>query len=153
MNSDPNEHIGIDHQLPRPTAEDERYEERANRVERPRHKLIRAGVWILLLAIFALAFYFVLRHHDQTKAAAPSRHSAGGTATINTVTAARGDIGVYLDAIGTATPVYTSSITSQVNGIVTAVHYREGQIVHKGDPLIEIDSRPYRATLPSHTPP
>ena len=66
---------------------------------------------------------------------------------MTTVTAQKGDIGSYLDAIGTVTPVYTSSITSQVNGIVTAVHYKEGQIVHKGDPLIDIDSRPYRATL------
>jgi multidrug efflux system membrane fusion protein len=43
--------------------------------------------------------------------------------------------------------VYTSSNTSQVNGIVTAVHYTEGQMVRKGDPLIEIDPRPYQATL------
>jgi len=34
-----------------------------------------------------------------------------------------------------------------VNGIVTAVHYREGRIVRKGDPLIDIDPRPYEATL------
>ena len=67
--------------------------------------------------------------------------------TVTTVTAQKGDIGSYLDAIGTVTPVYTSSITSQVNGIVTAVHYKEGQIVRQGDPLIDIDSRPYRATL------
>jgi multidrug efflux system membrane fusion protein len=57
------------------------------------------------------------------------------------------DLGVYLDAIGTVTPVYSDSITSQVNGLVVAVHYVEGQIVHKGDPLIDIDARPYRATL------
>ncbi len=59
----------------------------------------------------------------------------------------KGDIGVYLDAIGTVTPVYTASITSQVNGLVVAVHYKEGQLVNKGDPLVDIDSRPYRATL------
>ena len=67
--------------------------------------------------------------------------------TVTTVTAQKGDIGNYLDGIGTVTPVYTSSVTSQVNGIVTAVHYKEGQIVHKGDPLIDIDARPYQATL------
>jgi multidrug efflux system membrane fusion protein len=54
---------------------------------------------------------------------------------------------VYVDAIGTVTPVYTASIVSQVSGIVTAVHYTEGQMVQKGDPLIEIDARPYAATL------
>ena len=38
-------------------------------------------------------------------------------------------------------------MTAQVTGVITEVHYREGQIVKKGDPLIEIDPRPYRATL------
>ena len=71
----------------------------------------------------------------------------GRKVKITTATAQKGDIGVYLDAIGTVTPVYTASITSQVNGVVVAVHYKEGQLVKKGDPLIDIDSRPYRATL------
>jgi multidrug efflux system membrane fusion protein len=66
---------------------------------------------------------------------------------VATATARTGDIGVFLEAIGTVTPIYTSSITSQVNGLVVAVHYREGQSVEKGDPLVDIDSRPYRATL------
>jgi multidrug efflux system membrane fusion protein len=54
---------------------------------------------------------------------------------------------VYVDSIGTVTPVYTSSITSQVNGIVTVVHFTEGQMVNKGAALIDIDPRPYQATL------
>jgi len=71
----------------------------------------------------------------------------GGPVTVTTTAAKKGDIGFYLDGIGTVTPVYTASITSQVDGIVTEVHYKEGQIVRKGDPLIEIDARPYQATL------
>ena len=71
---------------------------------------------------------------------------APGTA-ITTATAQKGNIGIYLDSIGTVTPVYTDSITSQVNGLVISVQFKEGQRVHKGDPLIDIDSRPYRATL------
>jgi membrane fusion protein, multidrug efflux system len=102
-------------------------------------------MWVVILLVFGVGFWLVLRHQEQTTAKAP--RGGGGPVTVTTVTAQKGDIGVYLDAIGTVTPVYTSSITSQVNGIVTAVHYKEGQIVHKGDPLIDIDSRPYRATL------
>ena len=67
--------------------------------------------------------------------------------TITAATAKKGNIGVYLDAIGTVTPVYTSSITPQATGMVTAVNYTEGQIVQKGDSLIEIDPRPYLATV------
>jgi multidrug efflux system membrane fusion protein len=104
-------------------------------------------VWLVVLGVFAVAFYLVLRHHDDTTTAARAPRGGGGPVSLTTTTAQKGDIGVYLDSIGTVTPVYTASITSQVNGIVTAVHFKEGQIVHKGDALIQIDPRPYQATL------
>jgi multidrug efflux system membrane fusion protein len=43
--------------------------------------------------------------------------------------------------------VSTITLYSQVTGVVMSVHYREGQLVHKGDPLVDIDPRPYEATL------
>lgn len=70
-----------------------------------------------------------------------------GPVSIVPVTATKGDIGVYQEAIGTVTPIYTSSIASQVTGMVTAVHYREGELVHKGDSLVDIDPRPFQAQL------
>ena len=105
-------------------------------------------MWILLLLIFAAGFILVLRHHeDATAATATAGRKGAGAVVVTTVTALKGNIGVYVDAIGTVTPVNTASISSQVSGIVTAVHYTEGQLVRKGDPLIEIDARPYAATL------
>jgi multidrug efflux system membrane fusion protein len=71
----------------------------------------------------------------------------GGPVAITAATATKGSIGVYLDAIGTVTPEYADYITAQVTGVITAVHYREGQSVRKGDPLIDIDPRPYAAQL------
>ncbi len=111
------------------------------------HKFASVIVWIVLLLVFAAAFYLVLRKHEDSAASARAPRGGGGPATVVTATAQKGDIGIYLDSIGTVTPIYTSSITSQVNGIVTAVHYKEGQIVRKGDALIDIDDRSYRATL------
>jgi membrane fusion protein, multidrug efflux system len=110
---------------------------------------MRILVWILLLAVFAIAFFWVLGKHDAAQAPAGGgrRGATGGTTPITTATAEKGDIGVYLDEIGTVTPVYTDSITSQVNGLVVAVHFKEGQFVKKGDALIDIDPNPYRATL------
>ena len=99
----------------------------------------------MLLVLF-VAFFLVWRHHEAAKNAAASVRPAPGT-TITTATAQKGNIGIYLDSIGTVTPVYTDSITSQVNGLVISVQFKEGQRVHKGDPLIDIDPRPYRATL------
>ncbi len=128
-----NEHavISPDHQLP---------------VFVPRHKGLHVVMWILLLLILAVPLLLVLHHHEGAKKAAAARPATPGI-TITSATAQKGNIGVYLDAIGTVTPVYTDSITSQVDGLVVAVHYTEGQRVREGDPLVDIDSRPYRAML------
>lgn len=67
--------------------------------------------------------------------------------TVTLATAQEGNIGVYQEAIGTVTPVYTASIFSQVTGVLSAVNYQEGQLVKKGDPLTDIDSRQYEANL------
>ncbi len=75
------------------------------------------------------------------------RRMGGGVVPVTTATARSGTIGIYQEAIGTVTPIYTDSITAQVTGVVTAVHFREGQMIHKGDPLIDIDARQYEAQL------
>jgi len=98
---------------------------------------------IVLVLIVVVAVVVLWRHYEDAHKAKP----APVKITITTATAKQGDIGVYLDEIGTVTPVYTDSITSEVNGLVVAVHFKEGQLVGKGDALIDIDSRPYRATL------
>jgi len=109
----------------------------------------RIWVWIAVIAVFVLAFYWIWHHRGNPAQAASSsrRMMMGGPVTLNVAVAKKGDIGVYVNAIGTVTPVYTSTITSQVNGVISVVHYKESQIVHKGDPLLDIDPRPYQAML------
>jgi len=106
---------------------------------------VRRGGWPVLVgaALVAVAVLGARARRTGATGSSPARAAV----TISTVTARRGDIGVYISAIGTVTPVYTSTITSQVSGMITAVHYRESQVVRKGDPLIDIDSRPYQAQL------
>jgi multidrug efflux system membrane fusion protein len=123
--------IERDHQLPAYESESQRHN----------------GLWIVagivLLLILVVVVVLVWRQRDSAKkpkAAAPKIN-------ITTASATKGNIGVYLDEIGTVTPVYTDSITSQVDGLVIAVHYTEGQLVKKGDALIDIDPRPSQATL------
>ena len=137
MASDTNTHppIGPDHQIAAP-------------VPSRRQKIVRLILWTLLLLLIALGVLLFFRHQEATqKAAALAASKPAPGITITTATATKGSIGIYLDSIGTVTPVYTDSITSQVDGLVVAVHFTEGQIVSKGDPLIDIDARPYRATL------
>ncbi len=101
----------------------------------------------LLLLLVAIALWVI--HTNDAKAAAAKRALAAvkPSVTITAATATKGQIGVYLDAIGTVTPVYTTSITAQASGVLAAVHYSEGQSVKKGDALIDIDPRPYQAQL------
>ena len=108
-------------------------------------------IWVVVLLAFGLLFYWVYRQHSASAAsAAPGsgrRGAMAGPVPVTLATATKGSIGVYLDAIGTVTPTYTDNITAQVTGVITSVHYREGQYIHKGDPLIDIDDRPYQAQL------
>jgi multidrug efflux system membrane fusion protein len=122
--------VGSDHQLSGPA------------VQPPRTKAVRVVIWSASILVVALVFLLVW-HLMGAKKAAP----AAKKITVTSATATKGNIGVYLDAIGTVTPVYTASITSQVTGLVVAVHFTEGQRVAKGDPLVDIDPRPFRATL------
>ncbi len=56
-------------------------------------------------------------------------------------------MGVYIETLGTVTPVYTVTVASRVVGTLTAIYYKEGQMVHKGQLLALIDPRPYQATV------
>ena len=113
---------------------------------RLRRKYKPFAFWGLAALVAVLVFAFFAYHREKAREAASLAQPRPGV-TVTAAAAQKGDIGVYLDAIGTVTPVYTNLITSQVNGLVVEVHYEEGQRVRKGDPLIDIDSRPYRATL------
>jgi membrane fusion protein, multidrug efflux system len=113
----------------------------AANARRSRNWVLRALIWAAVLLLFGFALYLVLGRKEEPKTRPQAQ------ITITTVTAKKGNIGDYLDAIGTVTPVYTASIFSQVTGVVFKVDYQEGQIVRKGDPLTDIDDRQYVATL------
>ncbi len=112
--------------------------------ETSRRRIPAAWVWIAC-AFVILATWFLFAHRttkSTVRASVPQR-----SVPVLAATAHKGDIGVYIDAIGTVTPVYTVSVTSRVQGQIMSVNYREGQMVHKGDSLVEIDPRPYEAAL------
>jgi multidrug efflux system membrane fusion protein len=73
--------------------------------------------------------------------------SSAPAPVVPTATARSGDMGVYVKGLGAVTPVYTVMIKSRVDGQLMSVNYAEGQMVHAGDSLVEIDPRPYQAQL------
>ena len=100
-----------------------------------------------LMAILALTLVVGLRLSRHRNPSAAASGASQPLTLIHAAQSLQGDMGAYIDALGTVTPVSTVNIFSQVTGQVIAVHYREGQLVQKGDPLIDIDPRPFRAQL------
>jgi multidrug efflux system membrane fusion protein len=78
---------------------------------------------------------------------APAGKFAGMAMPVGVATARTGDIGIDLDALGTATPLRTVAVRSQVNGLLQSVNFREGQEVKQGDVLAQVDPRPFEASL------
>jgi multidrug efflux system membrane fusion protein len=106
----------------------------------------RAGTRLLLavglVAIAAVAIWLLergtgARHH--TTAVPPQ--------PVSVATVATGTINVVLDGLGTVTPLATVNVQTQIAGQITQIGFTEGQLVHKGDFLIQIDPRPYQVAL------
>jgi membrane fusion protein, multidrug efflux system len=74
-----------------------------------------------------------------------------GASTVGIAVAARADLPVYLDALGTATPTATVTVRPQVSGVITAVLFTEGQLVKKGQLIATIDPRPFEIALQQAT--
>src|SRR6476620_11664100 len=109
-----------------------------NRNHRRRLMLI-AGI----LVVGAVAIYLYLNSGKKQAA----RGGGIPSLSISTVTSTTGDIGVYVSALGTVTPLNTVSLTARVAGQIAKVEYKEGQLVHTGDPLVEIDPAPFQAAV------
>jgi membrane fusion protein, multidrug efflux system len=116
------------------------------RTQKPRSKH-RWWIWVLLVLAVLGAFIIYHQYKAAEEAKKAKANAAERAVPVVTATATQGDIGVYVEALGTVTPVYTVTVTSRVQGEIMEVHYQEGQMVHKGDALLDIDPRPYQAAV------
>lgn len=123
----------------------ERYPQPAG--DEPRGKS-HAWVWVLIFLAVVGIGYFLYRQRQVMETTEKAKDfQKPQSVPVVTDVARTGDIGVYVQALGAVTPVNTVSVTSRVQGQIMAVHYTEGQMVHKGDSLLEIDPKPYQAAL------
>jgi membrane fusion protein, multidrug efflux system len=99
-------------------------------------------IFITLVVIVALLCIWLLVHLFSKPKAKPAGSQA---IPVSLAPVTVGDLDVYLDALGTVTPVYTVTVVSRVAGEITEVRFKEGQVVKKNDLLAAIDPRPYVA--------
>jgi membrane fusion protein, multidrug efflux system len=106
----------------------------------PNSTFLRSSVAIAPLALMSL-----IGCQKQGGDAAPP---AGGMAIpVTTVSAIAADTPIYLDEIGKTVGTQSVTIVPQVSGPIVARHFVDGQDIKKGDPLFDIDPRPYQAQL------
>jgi len=106
--------------------------------------------WLVVLAIAVVCFFLWERFEDIAPSpdVAPKSAQAGPPPqTIRDAEAIKGDIPLYVNALGTVTSLATVTVRTQIAGTLQQIGFVEGQMVKAGDFLAQIDSRPYQATL------
>ena len=101
------------------------------------------GILLILVVCLAVAIWLLVHWFSKPKA----KPAPPAGIPVSRGQAKLGSIDIYLDDLGTVTPVYTVTVASRVAGELTDVRFQEGQMVKKNDLLAVIDPRPYTALL------
>ena len=107
-------------------------------------------VYLILFVVVAGFGYFIYSRLIAAKSSgdgATQKRNAAHPLPVVVANSRRGDMDQYLIGLGTVTPLKTVTVKSRVDGAITRIAFTEGQSVKEGDFLIEIDPRPYDATL------
>jgi membrane fusion protein, multidrug efflux system len=107
----------------------------------------KALLVVLVLVLLMFGFIMYLRHKQPIAPPAGGRFGQNGPVAVAVATATAGDIQVKIPALGTVTPLATVVVRTQISGTLQKIYFTEGQFVHQGDPLAQIDPRPYEAAL------
>src|SRR3989475_654992 len=118
----------------------------------------RRWLWFLVLSAIALGGWYYRNSRsagssaDAAAPGAPSKSKGGFSAgsmvvPVVVATAQRGDLPVYFNGLGTVTAFNTVTVRSRVDGQLISVAFKEGQFIHEGDLLAQVDPRPFQVQL------
>ncbi|MDQ0475141.1 MdtA/MuxA family multidrug efflux RND transporter periplasmic adaptor subunit [Labrys wisconsinensis] len=119
----------------------------------PRRRGIVKWLLALVVGIACLFAWEQLEKPTPEVAPSPGAGRGGGRGaglppqTIRDAEAAKGDIPLVINALGTVTSLATVTVRTQIAGTLQQIGFTEGQMVKAGDFLAQIDQRPYQATL------
>jgi len=110
----------------------------------------RRWPWIAgvgLVALLAALFLSRSAHRQKSQAQAAKAKAAARTVPVAGSAAKTGDLPVYLNGLGSVAAINTVTVRTRVDGQLIKVAFREGQLVHQGDQLAQIDPRPFQVQL------
>lgn len=113
----------------------------------PKH---RAWIWLLALAVLAGGFWYYRSHQAAKQAqqtAAAQAKAANAPVSVVVATATRGNLPIYLNGLGTVTAFNTVTVHTRIDGQLDSVAFKEGEYVHQGDLLAQIDPRTFQVQL------
>jgi membrane fusion protein, multidrug efflux system len=118
---------------------------RSGRVARVR----QVWFWVLLLVIAGATAYFIWAKSgtSQQRAGQGPPGGAGRSVPVAMAPATTRDVDVYLNGLGSVTPLNVVTVKTRVDGQLMRLLFREGQMVEAGDLLAEIDPRPFQVQL------
>jgi multidrug efflux system membrane fusion protein len=118
----------------------------------PRKSRLRSQLVVFALILIGLGalWFWVIRprmNQQQPSAQLGRRGFMNSLMPVGVAVAEKGDIPITLEGLGTVTPLATVIVKTQINGQLTQIVFKEGQLVKKGDFLAQIDPRLYQAQL------
>src|SRR5271156_6149559 len=100
---------------------------------------------LLVAALAAGGLYFA--HNQALEKASATTPAEPPPAPIVAGTVAQHDVPIYLTGVGTVIAYNTDVVRAQIQGQIISINFTEGQTVHAGDLLAQIDPRPYQALI------
>jgi multidrug efflux system membrane fusion protein len=108
----------------------------------------RMLTWLVVLLILGGVGYYFYSYKPGEGARNSRRSASAGQVTpVIAVPAARADVPVYLDAVGTTKALNSVTVRPLVDGKLISINFDEGQDVKKGDVLAQIDPTTFQAAL------
>ena len=118
-----------------------------NLKRRPKLSATLLGIFALAAVAFGL-WYELLGSVKPVEAAAQSASSqAAVRIPVTSFEVKKTDFPVHTYGLGVVSPFRTVTVKSRVDGQITKVFFKQGQMVKEGDPLLQIDQRPFTAAL------
>src|SRR5271169_4256927 len=111
-------------------------------------KKVIIPVALLTAVLAASGLYFT--HAGPLEKAAATPASPPAVPVVATVVAQH-DVPIYLSGVGTVIAYNTDVVRAQIQGQIISINFTEGQTVHAGDLLAQIDPRPYQALIDQYT--